>query len=186
MQDTDSYSNSDSESLGEFYLNKILVNLDDEYKEIEIVFRRSFPFGYPGRDGNRTISHNWKIRCGDTYYQYQICRYCFDVRKLQSTNSYEKIVQTCLCASCGANPTKSRNYWDAIYATLCTCPVLGDRFEHCMAWKLPRIGIHSWVSKVGSIQRDSKIQEGIRDYSPVEQISSSSESDSTSYIVQTL
>jgi len=169
--------------LDKFYLEKVVKAIAIKYQTVEIIFRRSFPFGYPGTDGQRRIFHTWKIKSGSTYYSYSVCRNCFDVRKLQSQHPPEKVVQTCLCAPCGVDPLKSRNYWDGIYTTLCTCPILGERFEHCMEWKLSRLGIYSKLLKVGYVQRGNQISQGLRDSGQVEQISSGSESDTSSYDV---
>ncbi len=172
--------------IDDFYFNKIVQNLDIEYNQIDIIFRRSFPFAYPGTDGERRISHTWKVRYGNTYYSYIICRNCFDVRVLEGTNIPEKVVQTGLCTPCGVDPAKSRHYWDAIYTTLCSCPLVGDRFEHCILWKLPRVHIHHGMPKVGPIRRITKVSKRLRYSSLPEQVPSGSESDTDSYSLQTL
>jgi len=154
---------------------------DIEYKEIEIHFRRDFPFAYPGYNGERNMCHKWKIRSGNTYYTYKVCRICFDIRIETTEHPCEKYVQTCVCAPCRVNPFKSRNYWDAIYTTLCSCPLLGDRFEHCIKWKMSRLGYDCTMLKVGSVPCRTEIPEEIRDSSKTEPSTGNNESDSESY-----
>lgn len=180
------YSDTEEPPIEKFYIKKYIEGLGETYSTITTTFRRSFPFGYPGLDGERAFKHTWKTRQGNTYYQYFICRHCFDVRKSQSTVAPEKVVQTCLCAPCGANAVRSRKYWDEMYTALCSCSLLGNRFEHCMEWKLSRFNIDYQLPKVGSIRLGGEIQEDVRDNSEIEQVFSSDGSDSASYSIQTL
>ncbi len=172
--------------LEKFYFNKFINAIPATYTTIEIVFRRSFPFAYPGFDGERSISHSWKTKQGNTYYEYKVCRHCFDVRKSSSSTAPNKAVCTCLCASCSVNPTKSRTYWDEVYTALCSSPLVGLRFEHCLAWKLKRVGIDNELLKVGPLRPGNSIQTEIRHFSAPEPVFSGSESDTDSYSLQTL
>jgi len=156
------------------------------YKTIETYFRRKFPFGYPGTNGQRYFRHSWKVRQGDTNFAYHICRYCFDIRVKTTKLTVNTIVQTGLCPSCRVDALVSRHYWDNIYTALCTCPVLGLRFPRCIKWKLARVGYHNCMLKVGHIQQRDTIQAEIRNNTSTERKTSEtrigSESDSVESI----
>lgn len=160
-----------------------IVNTEDkEYKTIETVFRREFPIGYPeGINGERKIVHKWLVRAGNTYYTYQICRFCFDVRVITTEHTPKKFVQTGLCPPCRTDPHESRKYWDAIYCILCSSPLLGERFEFSVKWKLARFGYDISVFKMGPVQGGTKVQDKVRDISENESSIDNYGSDSESY-----
>ena len=165
-----------------FFFKKFINSIAEDitYETIEVVFRREFPFGYPGINGERSIKHNWKTRSGNSYFTYKICRHCFDIRVDTSEHTPEKAVQTFLCAPCRLDPVKSRHYWDAIYTTICTCPLIGDKFAHCINWKLDRLGYNNVVSQVVTVRCRAKIQDRLRNKSLTEPLISAESIDSDS------
>jgi len=132
------------------------------------------------RHGGKQITKKWQYRRGSMYYEYAICRYCFDIRVRTNPFPPHPFLQTHLCSSCHPHPFKSSFYWDAVYKTLLAAPLLGEKFEHFYHTEMQRLGLHSRMPKMGQIQGRNKIQGRIRDNRGITARASGAESDTVS------